>query len=177
MTTQICKSSLYLSLYRLIINESFSCYVPSIVFTKVNVWNQEPPQPGDSRPVLSSSQRVLSRQMMRNWEPWITNIRKSNNNKTLQELDFHPQKIIPATSIQDLNPHSCTDNVHSSVLSFEMTVIEPGDDEIPTLKLTWKPLGWLSHIKCRTIDDLLPLVLWEVWFCCNIGVPTPTLNV
>jgi hypothetical protein len=43
-----------------------------------------PPQPGDSRPVMSSSQRVLSRQMMRNWEIWITNIKTSNNNRILQ---------------------------------------------------------------------------------------------
>ena len=48
---------------------------------KDNVRNQEPPQPGDSRPVLASSQRVLSRQMMRNWETWDTNIQKSNNNR------------------------------------------------------------------------------------------------
>jgi hypothetical protein len=45
-----------------------------------------------------------------------------------------------------------------------MTDIEPGDGEIPTRKLTWKPSGWLSHIKCRTIDDRFPLTLWEVWF-------------
>jgi hypothetical protein len=44
---------------------------------KTNVWNQESPQPGDTRTVLSSSQRVLSRQMMRNWEPWNTNIKYS----------------------------------------------------------------------------------------------------
>ena len=56
-----------------------------------------------------------------------------------------------------------------------MTVIEPGDDEIPTRKLTWKPLGLLNHIKLRTIDDRFPLALWEVWFCSSLGVPIPSL--
>jgi hypothetical protein len=127
---------------------------------KANVRNQEPPQPGESRPVLAWSQRVLSRHMMRNYEPWIINIRKSNNNRIVHQLVFHTQKIIPTTSIQDLNPRPCVDNTNVSDLPFEMEAIEPGDGEIPTRKLTWKPLGWLSHIKSRTIDDLFPLELW-----------------
>ena len=44
---------------------------------KANVRNQDPPQPGDSRPVMPPSQRVLSRQMMRNWEIWTTNMQKT----------------------------------------------------------------------------------------------------
>ncbi len=61
---------------------------------------------------------------------------------------FHAQKhipttIVPVTSVQDFNPRPCADNVHTSVLPFEilteMTVIETDDDEIPTRKLTWKP--------------------------------------
>jgi hypothetical protein len=64
-----------------------------------------------------------------------------------------PQKIIPASSLQDLNPRPCVDNVHVSVLPFEMSVIEPCDGEIPTRKLTWKPLGWLSHIKLLHPDE------------------------
>jgi hypothetical protein len=90
---------------------------------------------------------------------WITNIQKSNNNRMSKQLGFHSQKIIPATSIQDLNPRPCADNAHTSVLPFEIAVIEPGDGEIPTCKLTCKltyklgPLGFLRHIKCRTIDD------------------------
>ena len=93
----------------------------------------------------------------------------------LQQLAFHAQKIIPATSVQDLNPRPCTDNSHVSVIPFEMTAIEPGDGEIPTRKLTWKPLGFLSRIMCRTIDDRFPIALWEVWFCSTLGVPIPAL--
>jgi hypothetical protein len=83
--------------------------------------------------------------MMRNWEIWTTNIQKSNNNRMLQQLAFDDQKFIPATSVQDLNPRSCADNTHTSIFPFEMTAIKPGDDEIPTRKLTWKLLGFLSH--------------------------------
>jgi hypothetical protein len=42
----------------------------------------------------------------------------------LQQLAFHAQKIIPATSVQDLNPRPCADNAHASVLPFEMAAIE-----------------------------------------------------
>ncbi len=45
----------------------------------------------------------------------------------------------------------------------------------PTLTLTWKPLSFLSHIKCRTNDDRFPLSLWEVWFCSSLGVTIPAL--
>jgi hypothetical protein len=108
-------------------------------------------------------------------EIWNTNIQTSNNNMILQQLVFHTQKIIPATSVQDLNPRPCTDNVHASVLPVEMTAIEPDDGEIPTRKWTSKPLGFLRHIKCRTMDDRFPLSLWEVWFYSSLGVPIPTL--
>ena len=93
----------------------------------------------------------------------------------LQQLAFHAEKNIPATSVQDLNPRPCADNAHASVLPFEMAAIEPGDGEIPTRKLTWKPSGFLSHIKCRTIDDRFPISLWEVWFCSRLGVKIPVL--
>jgi hypothetical protein len=93
----------------------------------------------------------------------------------LQQLALNVQKNIPATSIQDLNPRPCVDNTHASVLPFEMTAIEPGDGEIRTRKLTWKPLGWLSHIKRRTIDDLFALALLEMWSCSSLGVPIPAL--
>jgi hypothetical protein len=46
---------------------------------KVHVRNQEFPQPGDSRPVNSPSQREISKEMMKKWEPWETNTQKSNN--------------------------------------------------------------------------------------------------
>ncbi len=88
-------------------------------------------------------------------------------------MDFHDQKFIPDTSVQDLNPRPCVDNTHTSILSFEMTVIEPGDAEIPTRKLTMKPLGFLIHIKCRVKDDRFPLSLREVLFCFILGVPIP----
>ena len=93
----------------------------------------------------------------------------------LQQLVSHAQKIIPATSVQDLNPRPCSDNTHVSVLPFEMEVIEPDDGEIPTRKLTWKPLGILNHIMCRTTDDRFPIALWEVWFCSTLVGPIPAL--
>ena len=76
----------------------------------------------------------------------------------LQQLTFHAQKTIPVTCMQDLDPRPCADNVHASVLPFEMTVIEPGENLTRTL--TWKHLSFLSHIKCRTNDDRFPLSLW-----------------
>jgi hypothetical protein len=89
-------------------------------------------------PPLSFSyyhQCVLSIQMMRDLEVWNTNIQKSNNNRLL----------------------------HVSVLPFEMTTIEPGDGEIPTRTLSWKPLDFLNHIKLLTMDtDRFPLSLWEL---------------
>jgi hypothetical protein len=38
-----------------------------------------------------------------------------------------------------------------------------------------RPLGFLNHIKRRTIGDRFPLSLWEVWFCSTLGVPIPAL--
>ena len=70
------------------------------------------------------------------------------------------------TSAQDLNPRPCADNAHKSVLVHEMMVIEPGEN--PTRTLIWKPMDFLSHIKCRTNDDRLPLPLWENWFCSSV---------
>ncbi len=54
-----------------------------------------------------------------------------------------------------------------------MYAIEPG--ESPTRSMNWKSLGFLSHIKRRTIGDRFPLSLWEVWFCSTLGVPIPEL--
>ena len=101
--------------------------------------------------VLSPSHHTISRQIMRNWEPWKTNIDKSNNHRMLQQLAFHKQQTIKATIFQDLDPRPCANNAHSSVLAHEMADIEPG--EIPSRTLTWKPLVFLSHIKHRTNDD------------------------
>jgi hypothetical protein len=123
-------------------------------------------------PVAQPSQRAISRQMMRKWEPWDTNVSKSNNHRMLQQLASHTQQTIKATSTQDLDPCPLADNDHASVLPYEMHA-EPG--EISSRTLNWKPLGFLSHIKRRTHDDRFPLALWEVWFCSSLGVPIPAL--
>ena len=95
-----------------------------------NERTQERPQPGDSRPVMTPSQRTLSRQIMRKWEPWTTNIGKSNNHRMLQQLVSHKRQTIKATRVQDLDPRPCADNAHESVLAHEMGAIEP--TEIPS---------------------------------------------
>jgi hypothetical protein len=138
---------------------------------KVYVRNQELLQPGDSLPVRSPSHLVLSQQMMKNWGPWETNMQKSTNSRILQELVFHAQQILQTTSTQDLDPLPLTNNDHTSVLPFQMYVLEPGEPQSRTLNL--KPLGFLSHIKRRTNDDRFPLSLWEVWFCATLGVSIP----
>ena len=97
---------------------------------KANECIQERPQPGDSRPVMPPSQRTLSRQIMRKWEPWTTNIGKSNNHRMLQQLAFHKRQTIKSTRVQDLDPRPCADNAHESVLAHEMADIEP--TEIPS---------------------------------------------
>ena len=140
---------------------------------KVHVRNQELPQPGDSRPVMPPSQNAISKQMMKKWEPWETNMHKSNNSRMIQQLAFHTQQIIKATSTEDLDPRTLANIDHPSVLPFEMYAIEPG--ESPTRSLNWKSLGFLSHIKRRTIGDRFPLSLWEVWFCSTLGVSIPEL--
>ena len=140
---------------------------------KANERIQERPQPGDSRPVLPPSQRTLSRQIMRNWEPWTTNTGKSNNHRMFQQLSFHKQQTIKTVRVQDLDPSPCVDNAHESVLTHEMTAIEPS--EIPSRTLTWKPLAFLNHIKRRSNDDRFSASQWESFFCSSLGVSTPTL--
>ncbi len=151
----------------------FLLLLPLDSLYKVYVRNQELPQPGDSRPVMPPSQRALSQQMMKNWRPWETNMRKSTNSRMLQQLAFHTQQIIKATRTQDIDPLPLANNDHASVLPFEMYALEPG--EPPSRALNWKPLGFLSHIKRRTNDDRFPLSLWEVGFCSTPGVPIPAL--
>ena len=75
----------------------------------------------------------------------------------LQQLAFHTQQIIKETSTQDLDPRPLVNNDYPSVLPFEMYALEPG--ESPTRSLNWKSLGFLSHIKRRTIGDRFPLSL------------------
>ena len=87
----------------------------------------------------------------------------------IEQLAFHAQPSVQDTSAQDLNPRPCADNAHKSVLVHEMMVIEPGENATRTL--IWKqlkPMDFLSHIKCRTNDDRLPLPLWENWFCSSV---------
>ncbi len=110
---------------------------------------------------------------MKNWEPWETNMRNSNNSRMFHHLTLHTQQIIKATSTQDLDPRPLANNDHPSVLSFEMYTIEPG--EPPSRSHTWKPLRFRSHIKNRDNRDRFPLSLWEVWSCSTLGVPIPAL--
>jgi hypothetical protein len=92
------------------------------ILYKDHARNQELSQPGDSRPVMTPSQRVISKQMMKKWEPWES-MRKSNNSWMLQHLDLHTQQITKATSTQDLDSRPLANNDHPSVLPFEMYVI------------------------------------------------------
>ncbi len=82
-------------------------------------------------------------------------------------------QTIKATSTQDLDPAPLSVNDHPSVLPHEMFALEPGDP--PSRTLSWKTLGFLSHIKRRTNDDRFPLSLWEVWLCFTLGVSIPDL--
>jgi hypothetical protein len=91
----------------------------------------------------------------------------------LQKLTLHFQQIIKTTSTQDLDPRPLTNHDHPSILPFEMYVIESG--ETPSHILKWSPVGFLRHIKRRTIDDRFPLSLSEVWFSSTLGLPIPAL--
>ncbi len=91
----------------------------------------------------------------------------------LQQLSFHKQQTIKTTRVQDLDPSPCTDNAHESVLSHEMSAIEPS--EISSRTLTWKPLVFLIHIKCRSNDDRFSVSQWESFICSILDVPTPAL--
>jgi hypothetical protein len=111
--------------------------------------------------------------MMNKWDPWEKSMQKSRNPRMLQQLTLHSQQIIQATSTQDLDSRPLANHDHPSILPFEMYAIEPG--ETPSRILKWFPLGFLNHIKRRTIGDRFPLSLWEVWFCSTLGVPIPAL--
>ena len=50
---------------------------------KAHARNQELPQPGESRPVMPPSQNAVSNQMMRHWEPWEENMRKTTNKRMM----------------------------------------------------------------------------------------------
>ena len=80
----------------------------------------------------------------------------------IQQLAFHKQQSIKASSIQDLDPRPSTNNDHESVLVQEMETIEPSEN--PSRTLTWKPLGFLSHIKRRTNDHRFLVSQWDSFF-------------
>ncbi len=110
---------------------------------------------------------------MKNMEVWEENISKATNKRMLEQMALHASQTIKATSTQDLDPLPLANNNHPSVLSHEMYVLDPGDT--PSRTLSWKSLGFLSHVKRRSNDDRFPLALWEVWFCSQLGVPIPEL--
>jgi hypothetical protein len=134
--------------------------------------NQEMPQSGDSRPVMPPSQNALSKQVMKKWDFWDSSIDNANK-RMLEPWSLHKPQTVKATSTFDLNPPPLAPNDHPSVLTYEMFALEPGDP--PSRTLTWKPLGWLSHVKRRTNDDRFPLSLWEVWLYTQLGVSIPDL--
>ncbi len=76
----------------------------------------------------------------------------------LQQLAFHERQTIKSTRVQDLDPSPSTDNAHESVLTHEMTGIEPS--EIPSRTLPWTPLAYLSHINRRSYDDRFLVSQW-----------------
>jgi hypothetical protein len=88
--------------------------------------------------------------MMKNMEVWEDNIKKTTNKRMLEQMTLHEPQTIKVTSTQDLDPLPLANNNHPSVLSHEMYTLDPG--EPPSHTLSWKPLGFLSHVKCRTND-------------------------
>jgi hypothetical protein len=85
--------------------------------------NMELPQPGEPRKVQLPSQRILSRQLMRVWSLWKTNIATASKTRMLEQLGLHTPMTIHTTNEQDLNPRSYTVNDHHSVLTHEMMKI------------------------------------------------------
>jgi hypothetical protein len=84
----------------------------------------------------------------------------------LEQMVLHASQVIRATSTQDLDPLPLTSNDYPSVLAHEMYALEPGD--IPSRILSWKALGFLSHVKRRSNDDRFPIdlggmVLLSAW--------------
>jgi hypothetical protein len=135
--------------------------------------NMELPQPGEPRKVQPPSQRTLSRQLMRAWSLWQTNIATASITRMLEQLALRTPMTFHVTSEQDLNPRTSTVNDHPVVLTHEMMVIDPG--EKPMLILTWKTTSFLSHIQSRCHEDRFPIPLWETWFCQSLDVTIPAL--
>jgi hypothetical protein len=103
------------------------------------------------------------------WFSYTFRRNQPSDHSKVSQLLVHPVIVI----LEDLDPRPLSVNDHTSVLPYEMYGLEPG--ETPSHTVTWKPLGFLSHIKHRTNDDRLPISLWEVWFFSTLGVPIPAL--
>jgi hypothetical protein len=56
---------------------------------------------------------------------------------------------------------------------FNSWIFKPS--EIPSRTLTWKPLDYLSHIKCHSNDDRFSVSQWESLIWSRLDVPTPAL--
>ena len=63
------------------------------------------PSAWDSRPVLPPSQLTLSRQIMKNWEPWKVTIEKSNNHRMLEQMAFRIQHSVQTTGVFSVTRH------------------------------------------------------------------------
>ena len=109
---------------------------------------------------MPPSQHALSKEVMKNWDFWEKKIANATNRRMQEQWALHMPQTIKATSTQDLDPAPLAAHDHPSVLPHELFALEPGDP--PSRTLTWKPLGFLSHVKRRTSDDRFPLSLWEV---------------
>ena len=116
---------------------------------------------GESRPLLSPTQRSLSWQIMKTWASWSEVITPSQKSRMLEKLTLRTPLTIDSTKEQDLDPQSSSNIDHPSVLTHEMMTIEPGEN--PSRNLTWKSTGWISHFMCRSHDDHVPIPVWETW--------------
>ena len=105
----------------------------------------------DRSRVLPPTQCSLSRQIMKAWAPWSEVISPSQNSRMFEQLTLRTPLTIDVSKEQDLDPRSCSNIEHPSVLACEMMVIEPG--EKPSRNLTWKPTSWITHIMRRSHDD------------------------
>ncbi len=106
---------------------------------------------------MPPSQHALSKQVMKKWDFWDSKIANATNKRMLEQWALHKPQKVKATSTHDLDPPPLAANDHPSVLPHEMFALEPGDP--PSRTLTWKPLGFLSHVKRRTRRSLPAVTL------------------
>jgi hypothetical protein len=103
---------------------------------------------------MQRSPRTLSRQLMRAWTLWQTNITTGPNTRMLEELALHTPMTFHTTSEQDLNPRPCSVIDHPSVLVHEMMPIDPGEKS--THLLTWKPTVLHHSYPASFLRSFLP---------------------